>query len=102
MTAAARDVGFQAQRTALSWRRTALSAIAVAGLFIHQAAERGWGLALVPASVAIVAMLTAIWAAYRRGRDLRRGRVGVANKTMTAVSLAVALTAIVAATTEAL
>ncbi len=57
---------------------------------------------MVPAVVAIAAMLTAIWAAYRRGRALCRGRVGVASGAMTSISLAVALTAIVAAVAEAL
>ncbi len=44
-----RDTGLQPERTNLAWNRTALAAAACALVMLHVAAERGWGVATVPA-----------------------------------------------------
>ena len=75
--------GLQAERTALSWRRTALTAGAVAALLLHRAAQSGW-VHSVPAVVAIVVMIIAIGCAHYRGRSLRRSPVRSAPTMMAA------------------
>lgn len=76
-TPATRSRGLQHERTALSWRRTALSAMAIAALFLHLAAERGWGVATVPALFASCMMLVMAAECYRRGRGLHDGHLAV-------------------------
>ena len=88
-TLTTRSRGLQYERTALSWRRTALSAVAVAALFLHQAAERGWGVATVPALFASCMMLVMASECYRRGRGLHKGHVAVGRHAAAMTSAAV-------------
>jgi len=90
------DTGLQAERTALSWRRTALSAIGFSALLVHHAAEGR--LDLVAASglvapVAVTALLIQLSAV--RGRALRHSVGGVKHRQILAVALAVAVCAAV-------
>jgi uncharacterized membrane protein YidH (DUF202 family) len=86
--------GAQAERTGLAWRRTALASAACTVLLLHSAAQRHWGVSLVPVLLAAVtsALLAAV--AVRRERALRTARPVVMSPVLAAVaSLAVTVTA---------
>jgi uncharacterized membrane protein YidH (DUF202 family) len=86
--------GAQAERTGLAWRRTALASAACTVLLLHSAAQRHWGVSLVP--VLLAAMTSALLAAVavRRERALRTARPVVMSPVLPAIaSLAVTVTA---------
>ena len=86
--------GAQAERTGLAWRRTALASAACTVLLLHSAAQRHWGVSLVPVLLAAVtsALLAAV--AVRRERALRTARPVAMSPVLPAVaSLAVTVTA---------
>lgn len=93
-----RDPGLQAERTALSWRRTALAALVVSALFLRQAAIDGWGIAALGPQIAVGVLAVLALGAYRRGRSLRSTRMYAGNvmarpRVMAATSAAVVLAA---------
>jgi uncharacterized membrane protein YidH (DUF202 family) len=86
--------GAQAERTGLAWRRTALASAACTVLLLHSAAQRHWGVSLVPVLLAAVtsALLAAV--ATRRERALRTARpVAMCSALPAIASLAVTMTA---------
>lgn len=68
-----RDPGLQPERTALAWRRTALSASAVAILMVHELADAGSPVGALAAGFGLVTMVVVLVLAHRRGRRLRHG-----------------------------
>lgn len=100
------DPGLQPERTALSWRRTALAALVVAALMLRQAAYEGWGLAsIAPLSGVLVLGVLAL-GCYRRGSSLHRDRLHVGNqqarrRVMAATAVAVSMSAVSAGLIEA-
>ncbi|WP_024793229.1 DUF202 domain-containing protein [Tomitella biformata] len=96
------DPGLQPERTALSWRRTALAALVVAALMLRQAASVGTDVAALAPLVGVGILLVLALACYRRGNSLSQGRIGPSNtlarrRVMAATSIAVALGALSAA-----
>lgn len=93
------DPGLQPERTALSWRRTALSALVVAALMLRQAAEAGWGAASAAPLAGVLILLVLGLGCYRRGNSLHRhrlhhGNVVARRRVMGAVAGAVVLGAV--------
>lgn len=99
-TSPTRDAGLQAERTALAWRRTALSAAAVAALSLHQAAERGWAAAAIPALFAVCAMLMLVHIGCTRSRRLQQGYTSANWRAHVAISMGVVCCAAAAGVAE--
>ncbi len=68
--------GLQWQRTTLAWRRSTLSAGAVAALAVHQAASHGWDFSTVPALLSVLLTLALLGAGQLRERQLRLVETG--------------------------
>ncbi len=97
------DAGAQAERTALAWQRTGLSALGVGALLVH--AESGTdpipGVLLMAAGVLTAAVLAPL--RYRRVLySLRSQRSPVAPRTTAALAMLVCVVVAVAAATVVL
>jgi putative membrane protein len=89
------DAGLQPERTALAWRRTALS-LAVAGLIGARLLPHYWGAAgLLIAAVGIAASVALVLLAHRRYR--MHHRVGLPGGALPALLVATTLGAAVVA-----
>lgn len=96
--APARDPGLQVERTSLAWRRTALSALAAAALFVNQVVRRGWSAAALPWLLAASMMLGLAVIGHLRARRLREGATTANSHPVTAGACAVGLAALAAGT----
>lgn len=96
----AKDKGLQAERTALSWQRTALSTAAITALSLRQAAELGWGAASIPAVFASITMFVASAMCLARVRVLRSGHAGVSPFLAALFSALVVLSAVAAGSVD--
>lgn len=99
------DPGLQPERTALSWRRTALAALVVAALMLRQAAYQQWGFAAIAPLSGVVVLGVLALGCYRRGASLHRDRLHVGNqvarrRVMAATAIAVSLGALAAGLIE--
>ncbi|MFC9896088.1 DUF202 domain-containing protein [Nocardia sp. NPDC127579] len=92
-----RDPGLAAERTALAWRRTAVSAMVCAALFLNHAVGSAWRPAEF-APLAAAATLTAVAVlCYSRNHALREGKPGHAGAAIAVTTVAViAVTAVAA------
>ncbi|WP_330229400.1 DUF202 domain-containing protein [Nocardia sp. NBC_00508] len=86
-----------AERTALAWRRTAVSAMVVGTLFLHYALDSGWRPAAIAPIVAAFAMVALTGACYLRNRSLRQGRYTHGDRIVAAAAVAVTMVAVAAA-----
>ena len=66
------DVGAQAERTALAWRRTSLALLVISSVLLRWVVQHGWIVAL-PAGFALVMCVAATLRANARYRRQRRG-----------------------------
>ncbi|MFE7747328.1 DUF202 domain-containing protein, partial [Nocardia sp. NPDC057455] len=82
-----------AERTALAWRRTAVSAMVVGTLFVHQALAGGWRAVAVAPIGAAIAMAALAGACYLRNRGLRRGHYARGGGVIAATTVAVVVVA---------
>ncbi|MEV0292948.1 DUF202 domain-containing protein [Nocardia sp. NPDC050710] len=89
------DVGLAAERTALSWRRTAISAMVVAVLFLNHVASGGWHEAEIAPIGAAATMATLAALCFARNRSLHQRRHGAGQAAVAATTVAVAAVACV-------
>lgn len=92
----AEDSGLAAERTTLSWSRTALSLLGVAALTLRFARRET---SVLGEAIAIGALLTAAGAWQQGRRQARLGRALPATGALRALALAVVVTAVGAAVT---
>ncbi|WP_433202073.1 DUF202 domain-containing protein [Nocardia sp. CA-107356] len=81
--------GLAAERTALAWRRTAISAMAIAALLLDHAATSGWRPAAIAPIGAAIAMAALAGLCFSRNRTLHEGRFGHGRGAIAATTVAV-------------
>ncbi|WP_157121296.1 DUF202 domain-containing protein [Nocardia miyunensis] len=70
------DTGMARERTALSWRRTAIASMATAALFVNHAVVSGWRHSVAAPLAAAVMLVVLAAMSYQRSRALHRGELG--------------------------
>lgn len=86
-----------AERTALSWRRTAVAAMGTAALFINHAASSGWRASAVAPVAASVVLLAVAGLGYLRNHSLQQGNWDGGARVVAMTTAAIVLVAMVAA-----
>ncbi|WP_433732981.1 DUF202 domain-containing protein [Nocardia sp. CA-129566] len=89
--------GLAAERTALSWRRTATSAMAIAALLLNHAVTSGWRPTAVAAIGAAITMAALAGLCFSRNRTLHEGRFGHGRGAVAATTVAVLVVAVIVA-----
>ena len=67
------DLGAQAERTALAWRRTSLALLAVSTILLRRADRNGWSVVLLPAVFALFLSLACTIRLHERYKKKRQG-----------------------------
>lgn len=90
------DTGLARERTALSWRRTAVSAMGTSALFINHAVHNGWRHAAAAPLIAALMLGVLAIGSYRRNYTLHRGEVGDSRRAVVETTVVIALVCAVA------
>ncbi|MEU8900920.1 DUF202 domain-containing protein [Nocardia sp. NPDC048505] len=91
-----RDAGLAAERTALAWRRTAVSAMVCAALFLNHAVGNAWRPAQFAPLCAAATLAALAVLCFHRNRTLRERRYGHVRTATAITTLAVIAVASVA------
>ncbi|MGW0179782.1 DUF202 domain-containing protein [Nocardia sp. NPDC003345] len=92
------ELRLAAERTALSWRRTCLGAVAVGLLLLRAVLETGWTSAALAPGIACLVLLLVAALGYRRNLVLRHARTGSAGPTIRWVTVSVVVAILVTVT----
>ncbi|MEU4315030.1 GatB/YqeY domain-containing protein [Nocardia sp. NPDC024068] len=89
------ELRLAAERTALSWRRTCLGAVAVGLLLLRTVLETGWTAAALAPGIACLVLLLVAALGYRRNLLLRHAEAGSAGPTIRWVTVSVVVAVLV-------
>jgi uncharacterized membrane protein YidH (DUF202 family) len=90
------DTGMARERTALSWRRTAVSSMGTAALFINHAVSNGWRHAAAAPLIATLMLGVLAVGSFRRNYSLHSDRAGDSRRAITTTTVVIALVCVVA------
>ncbi|MFF3569663.1 DUF202 domain-containing protein [Nocardia jiangxiensis] len=90
------DTGMARERTALSWRRTAVASMATAALFVNHAVVSGWRHSAAAPLVAALMLIVLATMSFQRSRALHHGELGRSRIEVTLTATVVVLVCAVA------
>lgn len=90
------DTGMARERTALSWRRTAVASMATAALFVNHVVVSGWRHAAAAPLVAALMLIVLAAMSFQRSRALHHRELGRSRIEVTLTATVVILVCAVA------
>ena len=90
------DTGMARERTALAWRRTAISAMGTAALFVNHAVSSGWRHAVSAPLVGALMLVVLAIMSFQRSRALHHGELGRSRVEVAATATVIVLVCAVA------
>jgi uncharacterized membrane protein YidH (DUF202 family) len=90
------DTGMARERTALSWRRTAIASMATAALFVNHAIVSGWRQSAVAPLVAALMLIVLAAVSFQRSRALRQRELGRSRREVPLTAAVVVLVCVMA------
>jgi uncharacterized membrane protein YidH (DUF202 family) len=90
------DTGRARERTALAWRRTAVSSMGTAALFINHAVSNGWRHTATAPLVAALMLGVLAAVSFQRNRSLHLGTDGPSGRVITSITAVIVLVCAVA------